>query len=142
LFASSMLLSRVQKNTHDLEQIEPVVRSRLAGQVRFCSNNEQFTKLLMQHDWHYAYCLAVGQDYCGMSVPEAFSTFPFLRREACQRIVATYRVNACLLDRQQYETLFDETPPQLASMVVAFESPRLRLLILDWTPAAGEPAAA
>jgi hypothetical protein len=110
--------------------------------VRFCSNNEQFTKLLMQHDWHYAYCLAVGQDYCGMSVPEAFSSFPFLRREACQRIVATYRVNACLLDRQQYETLFDELPPELASLTVAFESPRVRLLILDWKPVAGESAAA
>jgi hypothetical protein len=96
----------------------------------------------MQHDWHYAYCLAVGQEYCGMSVPEAFSTFPFLRREACERIVATYRVNACLLDRQQYETLFDERPADLLSMTVAFESSRLRLLILDWQRADDATAAA
>jgi hypothetical protein len=101
--------------------------------VRFCSNNEHFTKLLMHNDWHYAYCLAVGQDYCGMKVQEAFTAFPLLRRSACERIVTSYRVNACLLDRTVFENLFDQPPPNLRAMSVAYESQRFRLMILDWT---------
>jgi len=132
LYASKLLLKHAGCYTAQLEDIAVVVQQRLSGGVRFCSNNEQFTKMLMQNDWHYAYCLAIGQDYCGMKVQEAFAAFPLLRREACERIVATYKVNACLLDRTVFETLFDEPPPALRSMNIAYESARFRLVILDW----------
>ncbi|TMJ00631.1 MAG: hypothetical protein E6G97_18875 [Alphaproteobacteria bacterium] len=132
LYASKLLLKHAGSYTAQLEDIAVVVQQRLSGGVRFCSNNEQFTKMLMQNDWHYAYCLAIGQDYCGMKVQEAFAAFPLLRREACERIVATYKVNACLLDRTVFETLFDEPPPALRSMNIAYESARFRLVILDW----------
>jgi hypothetical protein len=135
LHISTLLLQHLGGHTRQLGAIETAVRQRLPGEVRFCSNNEHFTKLLMQNDWHYAYCLAIGQDYCGMKVQEAFASFPLLRRQACERIVATYRVNACLLDRTVFETLFDEAPPGLRSMTVAYESPRFRLVIFDWLPA-------
>jgi hypothetical protein len=135
LHISSLLLRHIGSQTTQLAHIERAVRRQLPGGVRFCSNNEHFTKMLMQNDWHYAYCLAVGQDYCGMSVQQAFTAFPRLRREACQRIVLTYRVNACLLDRTVFETLFDQAPPGLCSMSVAYESPRFRLMILDWAEA-------
>ncbi|HLY65913.1 MAG TPA: hypothetical protein VKU60_10300 [Chloroflexota bacterium] len=133
LYASKLLLAHVDNTqTEQLARVEEAVRERFPTGVRFCSNNEQFTKLLMQNDWQYAYCLAVGQDYCGMKVQEAFGAFPRLRREACERIVSTYRVNACLLDRAVFESLFAQPPPGLQRMSVAYESPRLRLLILDW----------
>jgi hypothetical protein len=137
LYAIGLVLRRATAAALQLDDIEKVVRQHLPADVRFCSNNEHFTKLLMQNDWQYAYCLAVGQDYCGMKLQEAFTSFPRLRREACERIVATYRVNACLLDRSVYETLFDEPPPTLRGMTVAYESPRFRLLILDWAAASG-----
>jgi len=133
LYASRLLLAHIDDSqTAQLAGVESAVRARLPAGVRFCSNNEHFTKMLMQNDWQYAYCLAVGQHYCGMKVQEAFATFPRLRREACERIVSTYRVNACLLDRTLYETLFAQQPPDLQRMSIAYESPRLRLLILDW----------
>src|SRR6266853_345350 len=124
LYASRLLLKHVGGQRTQLADIESTVRRRLPGGVRFCSNNEHFTKMLMQNDWHYAYCLAVGQDYCGMKVQEAFAAYPLLRREACERIVATYRVNACLLDRTVFEALFDTRPSALRSMSIAYESPR------------------
>jgi hypothetical protein len=135
LQVSRLLLQHLGAQMTQLGDIETAVRQRLPGEVRFCSNNEHLTKLLMQNDWHYAYCLAIGQDYCGMKVQEAFARFPLLRRQACERIVARYRVNACLLDRTVFETLFDEAPPGLRSMTVAYESPRFRLVIFDWLPA-------
>jgi hypothetical protein len=135
LYASSLLVRHVGDRAAQLENVESAVRARLPGEVRFCSNNEQFTKMLMQNDWTFAYCLAVGQDYCGMPVREVFAVYPLVRRAACERIVATYRVNACLLDRSVFETLFDQPPPGLRGKSVAYESARFRLLILDWVEA-------
>jgi hypothetical protein len=136
LYVSTLLLRHLDDTQiGELAGIETEVRGRLPHGVRFCSNNEHFTKMLMQNDWQYAYCLAVGQDYCGMEVQEAFAAFPRLRRAACERIVATYQVNACLLDRTVFETLFDSRPPGLQTVSIAYESPRFRLLILDWAEA-------
>jgi hypothetical protein len=138
LYGISLVLRRAAATKPQLNAIEAAVRKRLSGDVRFCSNNEHFTKLFMQNGWQYAYCLAAGQDYCGMKWQEAFTSFPHLRREACERIVATYRVNACLLDRTVFETVFDDPPCTLREMTVAYESPRFRLLILDWSDAPNE----
>lgn len=129
---SALLLQHTSTYAEQLNKFVAVIEGRLSGHVRFGSNNEHFTKLLMQNDWQYAYCLAVGQDYCGMSVGEAFSTFPLLRREAFERIVTSYRLNACLLDRTVYEEMFVQRPARLREVTIAYESPRFRLLILDW----------
>ena len=135
LYVSKLLIGHISKNADQLHEIEAIVRDKVKEGVRFCSNNEHFTKVLMQNSWQYACCLSVGQDYCGMKLQEAFSSFPLLKREACERIVATYRVNACLLDRNVFDTLFVTAPEFLRTMTVAYDSPRFRLLILDWAEA-------
>lgn len=135
LLASRMLLKRVAGGELGLIEIERAVSERFGDAVRFCSNNEQITKKLMQNDWKFAYYLAAGQDYAGLSASEVFSTFPFLRKESCELIAATYRVNACLLDREAYETIFDPPPASLLGMTTLWESDRFRLLMLDWMPA-------
>jgi hypothetical protein len=135
LQASNLLLRHTATQALQLREVEQAIRQRLPGNVRFCCNNEHLTKMLMHHDWHYAYCIGVGQDYCGMKPDEAFSSFPLLRRAACERIIATYRVNACLLDRNVFDTVFDERPAGLRAVSVAYQSARLRLLILDWEQA-------
>jgi hypothetical protein len=133
LYASTQLFRHFNDTqSGELAALQGAVRERVPRDVRFCSNNEHYTKMLMQNDWRFAYCVAVGQDYCGMSVPEAFSEFPRLRRAACQRIVTTYRINVCLLDRRVFDALFDAPPPGLRSVSTAYESPRLKLLVLDW----------
>ncbi len=137
IFASWMLLRHVSGSSVQLDEIERAVREQGIGAVRFCSNNEHFTKMLMRNDWEFSYCLAVGQDYCGMKVPEAFSSFPLLRREACERIARAYRVNVLLLDRQVFDTVFDSGPDVGTSGLRAqrciFETDRFRLLALDWS---------
>jgi len=135
LIASRMLLTFVAGRSPKLEQIEDIIQARWGANARVCSNNEHYTKMLMQHDWKYAYCLAVGQPYCGMAVSQAFSRFPVLRRDACERIAEGFRINSCLLDRAEYDALFEIAPPALKSMSVAYESDRLRLLFLDWDSA-------
>jgi hypothetical protein len=130
--ASRLLTKVIGNRAPDLRDIEESIEQRWGSGARVCSNNEHFTKMMMQHDWQYAYCFAVGPLYCGMTAAEAFSTFPMLRREACERIAETFRINACLLDREVYETLFDDPPAGLMRMQIAHESSRFRLLFLDW----------
>lgn len=132
LIASNVLVRFVAEQAPKLEHIEGMIEARWGAGARVCSNNEHYTKMLMQHDWQYACCLAVGQPYCGMAVAQAFSRFPVLRREACERIVESFRINSCLLDRREYETLFENVPAALKSMSVAYESDRFRLLFLEW----------
>ena len=135
LVASKLLLNYVSGNDVGLAEVESAVARELGDGTRFSSNNEHFTKMLMKNPWRFAYCLAAGQDYAGLKMQQIFSAFPMVRREACERIAATYRVNACLLDRKLYDTLFDERPASLRGLRTAFESARFRLLILDWADA-------
>jgi hypothetical protein len=137
LLASLVLSRHTAGSVPELGEVAQVISKNLGKEVRFCSNNEQWTKRLMQHGWEYAYCIAVGQDYCGMSLGEAFSTFPLLRKKACQRIVKVCRINACLLDRGVFDTLFEELPDDLISLNIGFESERFRLVLLDWKDPTG-----
>ena len=139
LFASKFLANYIASKPFNLAEVEIVIKERLGDDVRFCSNNEQITKRLMLNDWSFAYCMAIGQLYCGMKLQEVFSIFPHLRREACERIVSTYKINACVLDRKLYETLFDASTPGLRSVAVAYESEGLRVLILEWEEPIGNP---
>lgn len=133
LRASHLLMRHVGTVTDELERIAAVVQAALGEQVRFCSNNEQLTKLLMGQPWQFAYFIAVGQDYAGMTATQAFSRFPLLEPTACARVAATYRVNCLLLDRNVYETVFDAPPAGLAGTTTLYESARFRLLHLRWT---------
>jgi hypothetical protein len=132
LAASKILVNFAGRQAPKLGAIERAIEERWGEGARVCCNNEHFTKMLMQHDWQYAYCLAVGQPYAGMTIGEAFSSFPILRPEACRRIAERLRINACLLDRKEYEVLFDTPPVGLKSLEVAYESERFRLLFLEW----------
>ncbi len=135
LLASRALVRHLGRAAPSLAEIEHKIEARWGRCARVCSNNEHFTKLLMQHEWQYAYCLAVGQLYCGLTVTQAFSRFPVLKREALEHIAQELEINACLLDRHEFESIFDERPPSLESMTVAYESERFRLLFLQWRSA-------
>lgn len=132
IFISHLLVRHVTAKPVRLDEVEAAVAHHVSGEVRLCSNNEQLTKMLMANDWCFSYCIAVGQPYGGMSITEAFSTFPNLRREACQRLVTRYRLNVCVLDRTVFDTLFDCPPAELEREEVLYESTGLRVLALHW----------
>jgi hypothetical protein len=135
IFISRLLVRHVTAKSMRLDAVERAVARFVSGEVRLCSNNEQLTKMLMVNDWNFAYCIAVGQPYGGMSVTEAFSNFPILRREACQRLAIQYRLNVCVLDRTVFDTLFDFAPAELEREEVCYESTSLRVLVLHWKAA-------
>ena len=101
------------------------------------SNNEHFTKLFMVNDWDFAYCIAQGRGYAGMTMTEAFERHPFLRPEAFERIVERYRINACVIDRTVSDQPFRSPPAELASAKLLHETDALRVFGLSWR---GDPA--
>jgi hypothetical protein len=99
LVLSHLLMRHVRPRNDELGHAAEVIKSRFTGEVRFCCNNEQQTKFMMVHHWKFAIFISAGQQYAGMNAIEAFSVFPFLRPEACERVVNYYNVNCLLIDR-------------------------------------------
>jgi hypothetical protein len=137
-----MLMRHVTVTNDELDEVAQVVEAACGRGVRFCCNNEQVTKMLMGRPWHFAYFIAVGQDYAGMTATEAFSRFPNLRPVACERVARTYRVNCLLLDLKVFDHAFDAPPPDLQSVQSLYRSDRFHLLRLQWRDgAAAAPGA-
>lgn len=138
IWASCLLSRYLSSKPLALDAAREAIEASSSGQVRCASNNEQYIKLMLPNDWQFSYCIAVGHGYCGMTIGEVFDPFPYPRREALQKIVATYRINYCLLDRSRFEELFDTPPAGLEQQSTIFESPGIRVVRLDW---AGEAPA-
>ena len=102
------------------------------GGVRLASNNEHMTKLFMYNDWDFAYCIAVGRGYAGMSITEAFERFPILRQSAFENVLERYRINVCVLDRKIGDQPFRSAPESLAEARLLHESEALRCFGLSW----------
>lgn len=141
LGASRIFQRHMAKKTLGLESVHAAITRAIPTRIRLSGNNEQFTKRLLTSDWEFVYCMAVERNYCGISLSEAFTEYPFLRRAALERIVEQYRINACVLDRNQYDTLFDEPPNSLRASRIIYESEELRVLFLDWSANFDTPAA-
>lgn len=132
MFGVRMLVSRMGGSRDDLAEVSSVIDRRLGSRARVGSNNEQLTKLLMRNAWQFSCLLVVGQTYWGLTPKETFSIVPNLTPETCEHIASEGRVNALLLDRSLYETLFARPPADLESIETGFENERFRLLFLTW----------
>ena len=132
LCASWMLMRHVTVANEEIDEVARVIDATGGPDIRFCCNNEQVTKMLMGRPWRFAYFIAVGQDYAGMTATEAFSRFPNLRPEACERVARAYRINWLLLDLKVFDRVFDTPPPDLQSMQSLYRTDRFALLRLQW----------
>lgn len=129
---SRILAQYLTTKTTDLPGAEAAIAGADLGSIRCCSNNEQFTKLLLHNDWDFAYCIAAGSGYCGMTLGEAFDPFPMLRPDALERVIEQGRITACVLDRSQFETPFSRKPKGMTDARVIFETDTLRVFAFDW----------
>ena len=121
----------------DLAGAEAAISAFARNGVRLASNNEHFTKLFMYNDWDFAYCIAQGQGYAGMTMNEAFARHPVLRPEAFELILRRYRINACVIDRAVSEQPFRSQPADLLSATLLHETPALRVFGLTWRESEG-----
>jgi hypothetical protein len=132
--ASRLLQRHVAAKATDFAMIAATAQA-VVEPVRCAGNNDQLIKQLLVNDWYFVYCMAIEGQHCGMPLNQVFSTFPFVRREALQRIAQEFRINLCVLDRDLYDTLFDSAPPELADLTVVHETASVRVLALRWADA-------
>ncbi|KRA83194.1 hypothetical protein [Altererythrobacter sp. Root672] len=132
LCISSMLQRHTASSPINIDAAEDAIQLKGHKKVRICSNNEHLTKLFLKNEWQFSYCIAVGEDYCGMAISEAFSRFPHLTKKAVEKIAIDYRINTVVLDRSQFDTLFEERPSDLHSINLVYASPGLTVLSLNW----------
>jgi hypothetical protein len=129
---SHMLFRYLTGKNLDIRGAESAIAAFSGNNVRLASNNEHLTKQFMYNDWHFAFYIAAGVDYCGLSITQAFSRFPILRPEAFEHIVEQCRINVCVMDREVGEDLFRAYPHGLKSIVALHETPALRVFGLTW----------
>lgn len=121
----------------DIAGVQAAITAFAPDGVRLASNNEHFTKLFLFNDWDFAYCIAHGRGYAGMTMDEAFEHHPVLRPEAFEHILSCYRINACIIDRAAGEVPFRVPPEDLASARLLHETAALRVYGLTWRDGAG-----
>lgn len=132
-FAASRMLQRhVAKNPMGYAAVQQAIVAAADGPVRCAGNNEQFTRHMLEMDWSFVFCMALEKTHCGLPIAEAFTEYPFIRRESLQKIVRHYRANFCVLDRKIYDDIYDEQPADLLASHTVHLSPDVRVLRLDW----------
>lgn len=133
--AASSLLARylASKPTAIDDAVRAIERDAKGRSIRLASNNEQLTKLFMSNEWSFSYLIAVGEDYCGLSVQEAFRQMPFLKSQALEHICRELRINYVVLDRCEYDKIFDDPNLGVVRERDVFVNEGLRVLHLDWS---------
>jgi hypothetical protein len=135
LIISYMLARHMKAKPVQVDAIWGVIAAAEESHIRCASNNEDLTKMLLRNDWEFAFYMAAGEQYAGMTLDEAFSEFPILHRHALERIAATYRVNICVLDRSKYDSVFEEGHEHLIDRNLIFQTSGTAIYHLRWATA-------
>lgn len=117
----------------DLELAESTINNLYSDKdVRFCSNNEGYTKMFMVNGWQFARLWTADQDYGGYKVSEAFTQFPYVNKVPFEAVLKQFRINICMLDKSQYSTIFEDDPQLSSRLEVLVETDNYILYRLSW----------
>ena len=104
---SGELARRLKMKDSGLMPIRGVIDAEFGSEpVRFCSNDEQVTKYLMTARWEFARIWSAEQSFGGVRTREAFSEYPFIRKDPFEAALRKYHINACVLTRDNFEEIF------------------------------------
>ena len=99
--ASHVNISSICQITKDI-----VGREFQTEDVRFCSNNEELTKYFMTEKWCFARSWSPEVDLGGEKYRNFFSQFPMVRKQPFENILTEYKINLCLLDKNNFHDIF------------------------------------
>jgi hypothetical protein len=130
LSLSKLVSKNTRLYTDEFDTIRELIKKR-NDDVRFCCNNEGVTKFFLENDWKFAYYVAVGQEYAGLSAKEIFSKFPFVTPKSVEKLVSYYKINYLLLDKTVFDVPAFDRPALLCAADTLYESSRFRLLYIS-----------
>jgi len=100
--------------------------------VRFCANNEGYTKMMMVNAWQFARLWTVDQLYGGYKFSEAFTQFPYVNKAPFEAMVKQCRINACMLDKKNFSTIFEDDREMFSRLELVLETENYILYRLSW----------
>lgn len=107
----------------DLPKLTSVINAQFdPSDVRFASNEEDITKYVLLEDWQFVWYWPSTDRYGDMTYQEAFSRFPFVRKESFERLIEKFDVNVCLLDKSNFGSVFDTSDSHRSIPIL--ETPR------------------
>jgi hypothetical protein len=127
------------RSTKEGSQVKESIQSirdevdRLFGdaEVRFISNNGDWTKMLLNTRWRFVYYWPTVREVGGIPLQEFMDSYPMIKRTAIERLIAAYKVNACLMDKREVGTLVEPNLIAGSMSKVLLESDRYVLYRLD-----------
>lgn len=133
-FCIVILINRkVGAKTAALELAESTINDLYpCGEVRFCANNEGYTKMLMMNMWQFARLWTADQEYGGYKVSEAFTEFPYVNKAPFEAVVKEFRINACMLDKKNFSTIFEDDKEIASRLELLIETDNYVLYRLSW----------
>lgn len=133
LFIVVLINRKISGKNIDLDLAESAINHNYANEeVRFCSNNEGYTKMLMVNGWQFARLWTADQDYGGYRVSEAFSQFPYVNKVPFEAVLKQCRINICMLDKSQYSTIFEDDSEMSSRLDLLLETENYILYRLSW----------
>jgi len=129
---SGELARRLKKKDSGLAPIREVINVEFGPEpVRFCSNDEQVTKYFMTAPWEFARIWSAEQSFGGVRAREAFSEFPFIRQGPFETVLRQYRINACVLVRDNFDEIFHGSDDARRLKLLS-ESDQYRVYRIHW----------
>ncbi len=126
------LARRLSRMDPGLAQIRQMIEAEFGREpVRFCSNDEQVTKYLMTAPWEFARVWSAEQRFGGVRARDAFSEFPFIRKEPFEKVLRDYRINACVLHKTNFKEIFHDSSDSRRLKLLS-ESDRYLVYRIHW----------
>jgi hypothetical protein len=120
--------------TSEIQQIAEIIRNKAPSEaiVRFCSNNEELTKLLMGNPWTFARLWSAEQKLGGFSIKEMFSIYPNFLKKPFESIIRLYRINFILLDKLNFNEIFEDNPEDRSRLEILLDNNNHTLYEMKW----------
>lgn len=127
------LRAHVSKKNNSLQKAEEflnLVASENKDEVRFYSNSEHVTKMLMNNEWRFARFWSPDTKFAGYNFKEAYSQFPFYTRELSRDALEYYKINYVIYDKNNF--IEEPSNEKLNSVEKIYEDENYTTFRLEW----------
>lgn len=125
--------NKVDSMGKDMDRIEQIIKENFSNEeVRFCSNNSQFIKFMMPNPWQFAFALSPEEKFGNTLCKEAFSVFPYYRKDVFGSAIIKYKINCCLIDKSVEYNYFEDDEQMRYRITMIFNTDKYILLKIKW----------
>ncbi len=116
----------------ELQSVRKAIDRELGDEpVRFASNSENVSRYMMTAPYSFARMWSIEEGFGGLSTAEALSVYPYVIKEALEAVVREHRINALVLDKSRYSSIFEDGDDRHRLQQVT-ETEEYRVFRLDW----------